>query len=114
RKGRVRAIARHDKRLERAFAPLSVAIALEDDVDVGRGAVLAHPRNVPRGARSLEAMVVWMHGQPLRAGAGGGWGGGTTTRCARARSTSSSTARAGCGRAAPRWNTASTPTPCTG
>ena len=68
RKSRVRAIALHEKRLERAFAPLSVAIALEDDVDAGRGAVLAHPRNVPHGARSLEAMVVWMHEQPLRPG----------------------------------------------
>jgi bifunctional enzyme CysN/CysC len=68
RRSRVRAIALHDKRMQQAFAPLSVAIALEDDVDVGRGAVLAHPRNVPRGARSLEAMVVWMHEQPLRAG----------------------------------------------
>jgi bifunctional enzyme CysN/CysC len=68
RRSRVRAIALHEKRLERAFAPLSVAIALEDDVDVGRGAVLAHPRNVPRGVRSLEAMVVWMSEQPLRPG----------------------------------------------
>jgi len=66
RKSRVKAIALHTKRMERAFAPLSVALSLEDDVDVGRGAVLSHPRNVPRGVRSLEAMVVWMNEQPLR------------------------------------------------
>jgi bifunctional enzyme CysN/CysC len=68
RRSRVRAIALHEKRLETAFAPLSVAIALEDDVDVGRGALLAHPRNVPRAVRSVEAMVVWMSDRPLQPG----------------------------------------------
>jgi bifunctional enzyme CysN/CysC len=68
RRSRVRAIALHEERREHAFAPLSVAIALEDDLDVGRGAILAHPRNMPRGARALESMVVWMSDQALRPG----------------------------------------------
>jgi bifunctional enzyme CysN/CysC len=69
RRSRIRGIALHERRLETAFAPMSVAVSLEDDVDVGRGALLAHPRNVPRAARELEAMVVWMAQKPLRAGA---------------------------------------------
>jgi bifunctional enzyme CysN/CysC len=68
RRSRVRAIALGDKALDSAHAPLSVALALEDDVDVGRGAVLAHPRNLPRGVRSLDAMVVWMGEKPLAPG----------------------------------------------
>ena len=68
RRTRVRAIALHERRLEYACAPLSVAIALEDDVDAGRGAMLAHPRNVPRAVRAVEAMVVWMSERPLRGG----------------------------------------------
>jgi bifunctional enzyme CysN/CysC len=68
RRSRVRAIALGDKALESAHAPLSVALSLEDDVDVGRGAVLAHPRNLPRGVRSLDAMVVWMDEKPLAPG----------------------------------------------
>jgi len=69
RRSRIRGIALHERRLESAFAPMSVAVALEDDIDVGRGAMLARPRNVPRAVRELEAMLVWMGEQPLRAGA---------------------------------------------
>jgi len=68
RRSRVRAIALGDKALDSACAPLSVALALEDDVDVGRGAVLAHPRNLPRGVRALDAMLVWMDEKPLAPG----------------------------------------------
>jgi bifunctional enzyme CysN/CysC len=69
RRTRIRSIALHERSLDAAFAPMSVAISLEDDVDVGRGALLAHPRNVPRAAREVEAMLVWMAEKPLRAGA---------------------------------------------
>ena len=68
RRSRVRGIALGGKALETAHAPLSVAISLEDDVDVGRGAMLAHPRNLPRGVRALDAMVVWMDDKPLAPG----------------------------------------------
>jgi bifunctional enzyme CysN/CysC len=68
RRSRVRALRLHDKPLEYAYAPLSVALSLEDDLDVGRGAILAHARNVPRAVRAFDAMVVWMSEQPLSAG----------------------------------------------
>ena len=68
RRSRVTGIALHDKRMDYAYAPLSVSVSLADDVDVGRGAILAHARNIPKGVRSIEAMVVWMNDQPLRPG----------------------------------------------
>jgi bifunctional enzyme CysN/CysC len=68
RRTRVRKIALSDRQTERAFAPLSVSIALEDQIDVGRGALLAHPANMPRGVRGVDAMVVWLHDAPLRPG----------------------------------------------
>jgi len=42
-----------------------VTIRLEDDLDVGRGDVLADPANAPVPARELEARVCWMSEQPL-------------------------------------------------
>ncbi len=51
-----------------AFAPMAVAITLDRDVDVSRGDMLAHVRNVPTLSRELEAMLVWMSGDPLRCG----------------------------------------------
>ncbi|MFO1322743.1 MAG: sulfate adenylyltransferase subunit CysN [Burkholderiales bacterium] len=51
-----------------AFPPQSVTLCLEDDVDVSRGDMIAHPNNVPRIERAVEAMVVWMADAPLTVG----------------------------------------------
>jgi adenylyl-sulfate kinase len=48
-----------------AFAPQSVNITLEDEVDISRGDMLVHPHNIPHCQRHFEAMVVWMNEQPL-------------------------------------------------
>ena len=51
-----------------AWPPLSVAVTLEDDVDVGRGGMLVHPNNLPRTGSEWEAMLVWMDAAPARPG----------------------------------------------
>jgi sulfate adenylyltransferase large subunit len=63
---RVKRIVTFDGDLEEAFAPMSVTIVLEDDVDVSRGDVLAGgPVQV---ASRIEADVVWMDERPLNPG----------------------------------------------
>ena len=54
--------------LDEAFAPMAVAVSLEDELDVGRGDVLAHPGNLPSLSRDVEAMLVWMDEKPLETG----------------------------------------------
>src|SRR5688572_3116439 len=54
--------------LEAAYPPMSVTVVLRDDVDVGRGDVLADPDDPPPAARHVEAMVCWMAETPLRPG----------------------------------------------
>jgi bifunctional enzyme CysN/CysC len=54
-----------------AVAPLSVAIELADDIDVGRGDVLVsgdESASLPVLARELDATVCWFSDTPLRAG----------------------------------------------
>ncbi len=51
-----------------AFPPQAVTLCLADDVDVARGDMLAHPNNIPRVERTLEAMLVWMSESPLDPG----------------------------------------------
>ena len=51
---------------ERAFAPMSVTVTLEDEVDVSRGDLLVHPKNRPRAQASFEAMMVWMAEEPMQ------------------------------------------------
>jgi len=54
--------------LGHAFPPQSVTLCLADNVDVSRGDMIAHPANVPRIERAVEAMVVWMSDTPLEEG----------------------------------------------
>jgi bifunctional enzyme CysN/CysC len=58
-----------DAEVEAAVPPLSVSVELADDLDVGRGDVLASPEDPPVAARELEATVCWMTEEPLRPGA---------------------------------------------
>src|SRR4029453_18802966 len=51
---------------DRAFAPMSVTVTLEDEVDVSRGDLLVHPRNQPRAQANFEAMMVWMAEEPMQ------------------------------------------------
>jgi len=49
-----------------AFCPMSVTVTLEDEVDVSRGDMLVHPKNLPRVQSTFEGMVVWMAHEPMR------------------------------------------------
>jgi sulfate adenylyltransferase large subunit len=54
--------------LESASAPLSVAVSLEDELDVGRGALICPPAKRPVAAREVEATVCWLGESPGRVG----------------------------------------------
>lgn len=62
---RIRAIDTFEGECETAFAPMSVTLRLEDEVDVSRGDMLVHPENLPEIGQRFEAMLVWMSERPL-------------------------------------------------
>ncbi len=51
--------------LQEAFPPMSVAIRLADDIDVGRGSTIVRTHNQPTVASSFECLLCWMSEQPL-------------------------------------------------
>jgi sulfate adenylyltransferase large subunit len=65
---RIARIDTFDGPVTEAFAPMSVTLLLEDDVDVSRGDLICHPDDAPELARDVEATVCWMADAPLRAG----------------------------------------------
>jgi bifunctional enzyme CysN/CysC len=65
---RIARIDTFDGPVREAFAPMSVTILLEDDVDVSRGDLICHPDDAPELAREVEATVCWMTDAPLRPG----------------------------------------------
>jgi sulfate adenylyltransferase large subunit len=62
---RVKSIVTWDGELEQACAPMSVAICLEDEIDISRGDMLVHATGQPHAGRRIEAAVVWMNAKPL-------------------------------------------------
>jgi sulfate adenylyltransferase subunit 1 len=56
---KVKTIHSYESELTEAFAPLSVTLTLEDDIDVSRGDMLVKKNNPPRSGQDLEAMICW-------------------------------------------------------
>ena len=65
KKSRVKSIVTFDGELNEAFAPQSVTLTLEDEIDSSRGDMLVRPGNVPKVDQKFDAMVVWMSEEPL-------------------------------------------------
>ncbi len=65
KKSRVKSIVTFDGELDEAFAPLSVTLTLEDEIDSSRGDMLVRPGNVPKVDHRFDAIVVWMAEEPL-------------------------------------------------
>jgi len=65
KRSRVKSIVTFDGELDEAFAPLSVTLTLEDEIDVSRGDMLVHPGNIPTMSDRFDAMVVWMSEDPM-------------------------------------------------
>ena len=65
KRSRVKSIVTFDGELGEAFAPQSVTLTLEDEIDSSRGDMLVRPGNVPKVDHRFDAMVVWMTEEPL-------------------------------------------------
>jgi bifunctional enzyme CysN/CysC len=65
---RVASVETADGPVDEAFAPMSVTVLLEDDLDVSRGDMICRPHNAATIAQDLDAMVCWMTDEPLVAG----------------------------------------------
>jgi len=64
-RARVTAIDTFEGERDEAFAPMSVSIRLDRELDLSRGDMIVHTGNVPAVSKRFEADVVWMSEQPL-------------------------------------------------
>ncbi|MEO8658190.1 MAG: sulfate adenylyltransferase subunit CysN [Bryobacteraceae bacterium] len=65
RTSRVKAITTWEGDLPEAYPPMSVAITLDDELDISRGDMLVNPDAMPHVSRRMEATLVWMHQDPM-------------------------------------------------
>ncbi|MBR9828759.1 MAG: sulfate adenylyltransferase subunit CysN [Oceanospirillales bacterium] len=67
---KVKSIVTFDGELQEAFAPMSVTLTLEDEIDISRGDLIVHSQQVPESTQSFTAHLVWMSEQELIPGRG--------------------------------------------
>ena len=63
---KIRSINRYNEEVEEAFEGMSVAITLEDDIDLSRGDMIVKSNNLPEKTQDLSAMICWFNEQPAR------------------------------------------------
>lgn len=62
---RVKEIVTYDGKLQTAFAPQSVTLTLEDEIDISRGDMFVKADAVPQVAKEFEATICWLSEAPL-------------------------------------------------
>lgn len=52
-----------EEEIEEAFAPMSIAMTLEDDIDIGRGDMIVKTGNQPNVSQDVDVMLCWFSAQ---------------------------------------------------
>jgi sulfate adenylyltransferase subunit 1 len=65
---KIKTIETMDGSIDEAFAPMSVTITLDDNIDISRGDMLVKANNQPMVGQDLELMVCWLNEKKLQPG----------------------------------------------
>ena len=66
---KVKTVELANQALEEAFAPMSVTVELEDDIDISRGDMIVRSNNKPEASQDIEIMLCWLNNAPMQPGA---------------------------------------------
>ncbi|MCP4457789.1 MAG: sulfate adenylyltransferase subunit CysN [Cytophagales bacterium] len=58
---KIKSIETLDGAIEEAFAPMSVTLTLEDDVDISRGDMIVRSNNQPKQLQDVDVMLCWLN-----------------------------------------------------
>ncbi|MEQ1630181.1 MAG: GTP-binding protein, partial [Gallionella sp.] len=61
----VKEIVTYDGNLQTAFAPQSITLTLNDEIDISRGDMFVKAEHMPTVAKEFEAMLCWLSEAPL-------------------------------------------------
>ena len=62
----IKTIELNGEKLEEAYAPMSVTMTLEDEIDNSRGDMIVRENNMPVVGQDLDVLVTWMSSTPLQ------------------------------------------------
>lgn len=61
----IRSVDTMKESLDMAFAPQSVVITLEDDLDISRGDMIVKENKMPETGQDIEMMICWLNENPM-------------------------------------------------
>ncbi len=62
---KIKSIDALGEQLQEAYAPMSVCITLEDEIDISRGDMIVRFNNAPHAEQDIDLMICWMGNQPM-------------------------------------------------
>ncbi len=62
----IKTIELNGESIAEAFAPMSVTMTLEDEIDVSRGDMIVRENNGPEVGQDIDVLVTWMSQKPLQ------------------------------------------------
>ena len=63
---KIKTIDTIDESLDEVYAPMSVSITLEDDIDISRGDMIVRSNNKPNASQDIEVMLCWLNDSPAK------------------------------------------------
>ncbi|WP_367898123.1 sulfate adenylyltransferase subunit 1 [Leptospira sp. WS58.C1] len=64
-RSKIKSIHTYESEVEEAFAPMSVTILLEDEIDISRGDMIVTDKHQPTVSQDIEAELCWMDAKSL-------------------------------------------------
>ena len=65
---KIKSIDTFNGEIEEAYSPMSVALTLEDDIDISRGDMIVRKNNSPNPEQNIDVMLCWLSTKPLQDG----------------------------------------------
>ena len=62
---KIKSIETYEGPVEEAFAPMSVTITLEDDIDISRGDMIVRSHNQPTTGQDIDLILCWLNNKPV-------------------------------------------------
>ena len=63
---KIKTIDTIDGQIDEAFAPMSISMTLEDDIDISRGDMIVRSNNKPDASQDIEVMLCWLNNSPAK------------------------------------------------
>tara|TARA_B100000929_G_scaffold216563_1_gene173287 strand:+ start:979 stop:2235 length:1257 start_codon:yes stop_codon:yes gene_type:complete len=63
---KIKTINAGEKEIHEAYAPMSISMTLEDDIDVSRGDMIVKKNNQPETLQQFDVMLCWLNSDPAK------------------------------------------------